>query len=66
MANNGSGYGRRWKKWVAIYAVVGVVVYLTFRCHGPATAVILAGRTTNVVRCDDDGSWRHATSLLGL
>jgi hypothetical protein len=28
MANKGSGYGRRWKKWLAIYVVAGVVVYL--------------------------------------
>ena len=28
MANRGTGYGRRWKKWLAIYAVAGVVVYL--------------------------------------
>jgi hypothetical protein len=28
MANKGSGYGRRWRKWLAIYAVVGVVVHL--------------------------------------
>jgi hypothetical protein len=23
-----TGYGRNWKKWLAIYAVVGAVVYL--------------------------------------
>jgi hypothetical protein len=28
MANKDTGYGRRWKKWLAIYAVAGVVVYL--------------------------------------
>jgi hypothetical protein len=28
MANNDTGYGRNWKKWLAIYAVAGVVVYL--------------------------------------
>jgi hypothetical protein len=28
MANNSSGYGRKWKKWLAIYAAVGVVAYL--------------------------------------
>jgi hypothetical protein len=28
MANNNTGYGRRWKKWLAIYAVAGVVIYL--------------------------------------
>ena len=28
MANKGAGYGRNWKKWLAIYAVAGVVVYL--------------------------------------
>jgi hypothetical protein len=28
MADNETGYGRRWKKWLAIYAVSGVVVYL--------------------------------------
>ena len=28
MANSSTGYGRKWKKWLAIYAVVGVVVYL--------------------------------------
>lgn len=25
---NRTGYGRNWKKWLAIYAVVGAVVYL--------------------------------------
>jgi hypothetical protein len=28
MANRGTGYGRNWKKWLAIYVVAGVVVYL--------------------------------------
>ena len=23
-----TGYGRKWKKWLAIYAVAGAVVYL--------------------------------------
>jgi hypothetical protein len=28
MANQNTGYGRKWKKWLAIYVGVGVVVYL--------------------------------------
>jgi hypothetical protein len=28
MADKETGYGRRWKKWLAIYAVAGVVIYL--------------------------------------
>jgi hypothetical protein len=28
MAGKSAGYGRNWKKLLAIYAVVGVVVYL--------------------------------------
>jgi hypothetical protein len=28
MANKSTGYGRNWKKWLAIYAVVGAIVYL--------------------------------------
>ena len=28
MADNDTGYGRRWKRWLAIYAVAGVVIYL--------------------------------------
>jgi hypothetical protein len=28
MADRQTGYGRRWKKWLAIYVVAGVVVYL--------------------------------------
>jgi hypothetical protein len=28
VANNSTGYGRKWKKWLAIYAAVGVVAYL--------------------------------------
>ena len=28
MANKSIGSGRSWKKWLAIYAVAGVVVYL--------------------------------------
>lgn len=28
MADNSTGYGRKWKKWLAIYAAVGVVAYL--------------------------------------
>jgi hypothetical protein len=27
MADKGTGYGRNWKKWLAIYAAVAVVVY---------------------------------------
>jgi hypothetical protein len=30
------------------------------------TALVLAGRATNVVRRADDGSWRYAISLLDL
>jgi hypothetical protein len=29
MADKDTGYGRNWKKWLAIYAVAGVVVYGT-------------------------------------
>jgi hypothetical protein len=28
MANRRTGYGRNWKRWLAIYAAVGVVIYL--------------------------------------
>jgi hypothetical protein len=28
MANKDTGYGRNWKKWLAIYVVAGVIVYL--------------------------------------
>jgi hypothetical protein len=28
MADSGSTYGRKWKKWLAIYVVAGAVVYL--------------------------------------
>jgi hypothetical protein len=28
VANGSTGYGRNWKKWLAIYAVVGAIVYL--------------------------------------
>ena len=28
MANKDTGYGPNWKKWLAIYAVAGVVIYL--------------------------------------
>lgn len=28
MADKTTGYGRKWKKWLAIYAVVGTVAYL--------------------------------------
>ena len=38
MAQNASGYGRRWKKWLGIYLAVGavayLVVYLLFLHHG--------------------------------
>ena len=38
MAQQGSGYGRKWKKWVGIYLAVGAVVYvalyLLFFHHG--------------------------------
>jgi hypothetical protein len=38
MADKDSGYGGKWKKWLAIYAVAGVViyliVYLAFFYHG--------------------------------
>lgn len=28
MADNGTSYGRSWKKWLAIYVVAGAIVYL--------------------------------------
>lgn len=28
MGSNGSGYGRRWKRWIAIYVAVGAIAYL--------------------------------------
>jgi hypothetical protein len=28
VAKRDSGYGRNWKKWLAIYAVVGLIAYL--------------------------------------
>lgn len=28
MAGKSTGYGRSWTKWLAIYAVVGAVLYL--------------------------------------
>ena len=38
MAQRNTGYGRNWKKWVAIYlaagAIVYFVVYLVFFAHG--------------------------------
>jgi hypothetical protein len=38
MANESTGYGRRWKKWLAIYvgvaAVLYLIVYLVFFTHG--------------------------------
>ena len=38
MAQNTPGYGRRWKKWLAVYLAVGAVaylaVYLLFLHHG--------------------------------
>jgi len=27
MAQKASGYGRKWKKWLGIYLVIGAVVY---------------------------------------
>jgi hypothetical protein len=36
--SQGTGYGSRWKRWLAIYLVAGVVVYLAvyllFFAHG--------------------------------
>ena len=38
MAQREAGYGRKWKKWLAIYLAVAVVVYLivffVFLSHG--------------------------------
>jgi hypothetical protein len=28
MAQRSTGYGRKWKKWLAIYVAVGLVAYL--------------------------------------
>ena len=42
MADKGTGYSRKWRKWLAIYVVAGVVayliVYLAFFYHGGGTA----------------------------
>ena len=46
MADNETGYGRRWKKWLAIDAVAGVVVnpivYLAFFYHAGGGAAVVA------------------------
>jgi hypothetical protein len=38
MADKRSGYGRNWKKWLAIYAVVAgvayLIIYLVFFTNG--------------------------------
>ena len=38
MSSEQSGYGRKWKRWLAIYPAVGavayVVLYLAFFHHG--------------------------------
>jgi hypothetical protein len=38
MASERSGYGRKWKRWLAIYLAVGavvyVVLYVAFFHHG--------------------------------
>ena len=38
MARNSTGYGKSWKKWVAIYLAVGaiayLIIYLVFFTHG--------------------------------
>jgi hypothetical protein len=38
MAQSSSGYGRKWKKWLGIYLVAGVILYfivfLVFFAHG--------------------------------
>ena len=38
MAQRQAGYGRKWKKWLAIYlaggAVAYIVIYLVFLHHG--------------------------------
>jgi hypothetical protein len=38
MAQKSEGYGRKWKKWVAIYLAVGaiayLIIYLVFFTHG--------------------------------
>lgn len=38
MASERSGYGKRWKRWLAIYLAVGavayVVLYVAFFHHG--------------------------------
>jgi hypothetical protein len=40
MAEKVAGYGRKWKKWLGIYAVAAVVLYgaifLLFMNHGAA------------------------------
>jgi hypothetical protein len=42
MADKASGYARGWKRWLAIYAVVGIVayvaIYLLFVHHGGGSA----------------------------
>jgi hypothetical protein len=38
MADGSTGYGRRWKKWLAIYlavaAILYLIVYAVFFTHG--------------------------------
>ena len=38
MSQGNTGYGRKWRKWLAIYVAAGVVVYLfvylVFFAHG--------------------------------
>jgi hypothetical protein len=47
-AKKNSGYGRNWKKWLAIYAVVALIayaiIYLVLSSNGVAEAVFTSKR----------------------
>jgi hypothetical protein len=60
MANKNPGYGRNWKKWLAVYAVVGaavyLIVYLAFFAGGGGATTVEGGCT--------DGSRRRGWCRL--
>jgi hypothetical protein len=70
MTNSGNGYGRNWKRWLAIYAAVGVALVLVAALGGGLVYLATAGdrrlaESYQAVLRQGQGSFFAAAPLQG-
>ena len=57
MSSEQSGYGRKWKRWLAIYLAVGAVAYVVLFSRSSITAAVEAASTTDPHDRASDMGW---------